>query len=48
MFREIEKNLVANKCWTKPLVFIQAEVDKELRNELKDIVTRHNGKVVGE
>lgn len=47
LFREIEKSLLSSKCWTKPSVYIQSEVDKELRNELKDIVKRHDGKVVG-
>ncbi|ROT69321.1 SWI/SNF complex subunit SMARCC2, partial [Penaeus vannamei] len=48
LFREIEKSLVANKCWTKPAVYIHSDVDKELRNELKDIVKRHDGKIVEE
>lgn len=48
LFREIEKTLLSNKCWTKPTVFIHTEVDKELRNELKDIVKRHDGKIVEE
>lgn len=38
---------MANKCWTKPAVYIHNDVDKELRNELKDIVKRHDGKIVG-
>lgn len=38
---------MANKCWTKPAVYIHSDVDKELRNELKDIVKRHDGKIVG-
>ncbi|XP_050693363.1 SWI/SNF complex subunit SMARCC2-like isoform X2 [Eriocheir sinensis] len=48
LFREIEKSLLSSKCWTKPSVYIQNEVDKELRNELKDIVKRHDGKIVDE
>ncbi|XP_071530675.1 SWI/SNF complex subunit SMARCC2 isoform X2 [Panulirus ornatus] len=48
LFREIEKSLLSNKCWNKPSVFIHSEVDKELRNELKDIVKRHDGKIVEE
>ncbi|XP_045118231.1 SWI/SNF complex subunit SMARCC2-like [Portunus trituberculatus] len=48
LFREIEKSLLSSKCWTKPVVYIQNEVDKELRNELKDIVKRHDGKIVDE
>ncbi|XP_069172419.1 SWI/SNF complex subunit SMARCC2 isoform X3 [Procambarus clarkii] len=48
LFREIEKSLLSNKCWSKPSVFIHGEVDKELRNELKDIVKRHDGKIVDE
>ncbi|XP_066976959.1 SWI/SNF complex subunit SMARCC2-like isoform X1 [Macrobrachium rosenbergii] len=48
LFKEIEKSLLSNKCWAKPSVFIHGEVDKELRNELKDIVKRHDGKIVEE
>ena len=47
LFREIEKVLVANKCWIKPKVLIHSDVDKDLKKELEDIVKRHDGSIVG-
>ncbi|XP_076034317.1 SWI/SNF- related protein mor isoform X2 [Oratosquilla oratoria] len=48
LFKEVEKALIASKCWTKPIVYIHNDVDKELREELLEIIERHNGKVTKE
>ncbi|CAG2173906.1 unnamed protein product [Oppiella nova] len=46
MFMGIEKFLVNHKCFIEPNVYFAPEVDKQLVLKLKDIVKRHQGKVV--
>ena len=46
MFMGIEKFLVNHKCFVEPNVFFNPEVDKQLVLKLRDIVKRHQGKVV--
>ena len=46
MFMGIEKFLVNHKCFVEPNVFFTPEVDKQLVLKLRDIVKRHQGKVV--
>jgi len=45
-FKEIERVLISNKCWSKPQIYIDTEIDKDLRSQLQDIVKRHEGKIV--
>jgi len=46
LFKEIEKVLISNNCWTKPAIYIDKDIDKDLKSQLQDIVKRHEGKIV--
>ncbi|XP_054161730.1 SWI/SNF complex subunit SMARCC1-like [Oppia nitens] len=46
MFMGIEKFLVNHKCFIEPNVYFTPDVDKQLVLKLRDIVKRHQGKVV--
>ena len=37
----IEKNLLQNRCFSLPVVYIQDEVDPKMTAKLKDIIKRH-------
>ncbi|XP_033624247.1 SWI/SNF complex subunit SMARCC2-like isoform X2 [Asterias rubens] len=48
MFMSIEKNLLQNRCFSLPVVYIQDEVDPKMTAKLKDIIKRHQGTVTTE
>ncbi|KAK7586055.1 hypothetical protein V9T40_003931 [Parthenolecanium corni] len=45
MFMNVEKALIQNKCLVMPNVFIRPEVDKATKDNVKDIVKRHQGTI---
>lgn len=47
MFMNVEKALIQNKCLVMPNVFIRPEVDKATKDNVKDIVKRHQGTITG-
>ncbi|CAB1350640.1 unnamed protein product [Coregonus sp. 'balchen'] len=43
MFTTLEKNLVQNSCLSRPVVYVDQEVDQNLNSRLADIITKHQG-----
>lgn len=47
MFMNVEKALIQNKCLIMPNVYIRPEVDKNIKEKVKDIIKRHQGTITG-
>ncbi|XP_012991044.1 SWI/SNF complex subunit SMARCC1-like [Esox lucius] len=43
MFSTLEKTLVQNNCLSRPVVYVDPEVDQNLTSRLADIITKHQG-----
>uniref|UniRef100_A0A674DG92 SWI/SNF related BAF chromatin remodeling complex subunit C1b n=1 Tax=Salmo trutta TaxID=8032 RepID=A0A674DG92_SALTR len=43
MFTTLEKTLVQNSCLSRPVVYVDQEVDQNLNSRLADIITKHQG-----
>ncbi|CDQ99547.1 unnamed protein product [Oncorhynchus mykiss] len=43
MFTILEKTLVQNSCLSRPVVYVDQEVDQNLNSRLADIITKHQG-----
>nr|XP_046183041.1 SWI/SNF complex subunit SMARCC1-like [Oncorhynchus gorbuscha] len=43
MFTTLEKTLVQNSCLSRPIVYVDQEVDQNLNSRLADIITKHQG-----
>lgn len=41
MFTILEKTLVQNSCLSRPVVYVDQEVDQNLNSRLADIITKH-------
>uniref|UniRef100_A0A674DGR2 SWI/SNF related BAF chromatin remodeling complex subunit C1b n=1 Tax=Salmo trutta TaxID=8032 RepID=A0A674DGR2_SALTR len=41
MFTTLEKTLVQNSCLSRPVVYVDQEVDQNLNSRLADIITKH-------
>ncbi len=48
MFMNVEKCLIQNRCLVMPNVFIRPEVEKGVKEKVKEIVKRHQGTVTGD
>lgn len=47
MFMHVEKALIQNRCLLLPNVYIRPEVEKSMKEKVKDIVKRHQGTITG-
>lgn len=47
MLMEIEAALLEAECLRLPAIYIRSDVDKQLVNKIKDLVTSHQGEIVG-
>uniref|UniRef100_A0AAY5L1U5 SWI/SNF related BAF chromatin remodeling complex subunit C1b n=1 Tax=Esox lucius TaxID=8010 RepID=A0AAY5L1U5_ESOLU len=48
MFSTLEKTLVQNNCLSRPVVYVDPEVDQNLTSRLADIITKHQVREVWE
>uniref|UniRef100_A0A8C2XKQ2 SWI/SNF related BAF chromatin remodeling complex subunit C2 n=1 Tax=Cyclopterus lumpus TaxID=8103 RepID=A0A8C2XKQ2_CYCLU len=45
MFMTIEKSLVQNNCLSRPVIYLNSDIEPKLLGKLKDIIKRHQGSV---
>ncbi|KAK0150394.1 SWI/SNF complex subunit SMARCC2 [Merluccius polli] len=45
MFMTVEKSLVQNNCFSRPVIYLSSEIEPKLLGKLKDIIKRHQGSV---
>lgn len=47
MFMNVEKALIQNKCLVMPNVFVRPDVEKSVKEKVKDVIKRHQGTITG-
>ncbi|CAL8339213.1 unnamed protein product [Merluccius merluccius] len=45
MFMTVEKSLVQNNCFSRPVIYLSSDIEPKLLGKLKDIIKRHQGSV---